>query len=348
MNLASAAPAPNRPKIPARVALSDPPAIESSGSCYAPLKVLGTGAFGTVYSAKAPDGSIVAIKKVLQDPKYHNRELDILKLLNHKNCITLKGSFKAAGKKPGEVYLNLVMDFSPSTLHQYASEFRRSRQYPPIFYVKLYSFQMFAGLSYLHNLGVTHRDLKPENILINGQTGELKICDFGSAKMLRPSEESVAYIASRYYRAPELLLGATRYTSAIDIWAAGCVIAEVMSAGCPLFDGRTTADQWPAVVKTLGAPAPSDLTAYPKNAIARAVGVQTRTLDAALPDHTPKDLRELLAAILVYDPAKRPTAAQLMQHRCFDDLFRPEQTMPNGSVIPPLDRGIGNAQSVKQ
>jgi glycogen synthase kinase 3 beta len=335
-----------RPKIPARGAQSDRPALELSAA-YAPLRVLGTGAFGTVYCAKAPDGSLVAIKKVLQDPKYHNRELDVLKLLHHKNCIALKGSFKTAGKKPGEVFLNLVMDFSPSTLHQYATGFRRSRQYPPIFFVKLYSFQLLAGLSYLHDLGVTHRDLKPENILINGETGDLKICDFGSAKMLKPNEESVAYIASRYYRAPELLLGATRYTDAIDIWAAGCVIAELISAGCPLFEGRTTGDQWPAVVKTLGPPQQSDLGAYPRAAIVRAVGVQTRTLDAALPEHTPKDLRELLAAIFVYDPAKRPTAAQLLQHRCFDDLFRPEQTMPNGALIPALDRGIGRVKSRK-
>jgi glycogen synthase kinase 3 beta len=330
----------------ARSPESAPLAPESLAS-YSDVELLGAGAFGTVHSAKAPDGSLVAIKKVLQDPKYHTREPDIMKLLHHKNCIGLRGSFKTPGTKPGEVYLNLVMDFFPSTLHQYATAFRRSRQFPPLYFVKLYSFQLFAGLSYLHDLGIAHRDIKPDNILINGETGELKICDFGSAKRLRPNEDSVSYFASRHYRAPELILGATRYTNAVDIWAAGCVIAEMVNAGCALFGGRTKTDQWPVIVKTLGPPLESDLTAYPKDAIGRAVGVQTRTLDAALPEHTPRDLRDLLAEIFVYDPAKRPTAAQLMQHRYFDELFRPEQTLPNGCPIPALDR-IGKVRHHKQ
>jgi glycogen synthase kinase 3 beta len=194
---------------------------------YSPIKILGKGAFGTVYSARSPDGTTVAIKKVVQDPNYKNRELDILKLLCHKNCINFKGSFKTAGKVPGEVTLNLVMEYLPFTLQSYSHSFRKLRQCPPQFYIKLFSFQLLAGLAYLHSLGVTHRDLKPENVLVNAETGELKICDFGSAKLLRPNEESIAYIASRYYRAPELLLGSTHYTNALDIWATGRVIQEM-------------------------------------------------------------------------------------------------------------------------
>jgi glycogen synthase kinase 3 beta len=208
-----------------------------------------------------------------------------------------------------------------------------------MFYVKLFSFQLFSGLAYLHGLGVTHRDLKPENVLVNAETGELKICDFGSAKMLLPHEESIAYIASRYYRAPELLLGSTHYTNAIDIWAAGCVIAELLS-GPPVFAGRTTSEQLPAIVKIIGQPSRADIAAFPRNASVRAVASEPRTLVGVLPDETPADVLDLLATIFVYDPARRPTARELLQHKYFDALFGGNQRLPNGNRMPYLDRGM--------
>lgn len=100
---------------------------------------------------------------------------------------------------------------------------------------------MFRSLAYLLGVGICHRDIKPQNILVCPNTHALKICDFGSAKKLIKGEANVAYICSRYYRAPELIFGATQYTNSIDVWSIGCVIAE-MILGEPLFPGESAVD----------------------------------------------------------------------------------------------------------
>jgi len=112
---------------------------------------------------------------------------------------------------------------------------------------------MLRGISYLHSVGVCHRDIKPQNVLIDSNAHVTKICDFGSAKKLIPGEASVAYICSRYYRAPELIFGATEYSNAIDVWSIGCVIAE-MVIGRPLFPGDSSINQLIEIIKVLGSP----------------------------------------------------------------------------------------------
>jgi len=87
---------------------------------------------------------------------------------------------------------------------------------------------MLRGIAYLHALNISHRDIKPENILININSQNLMICDLGSAKKLEKGETSIAYICSRFYRAPELIIGATQYNTQIDVWSIGCVIAEMV------------------------------------------------------------------------------------------------------------------------
>jgi serine/threonine protein kinase len=120
----------------------------------------------------------------------------------------------------------------------------------PMILVKLYGFQMCRAISYIHALGVCHRDIKPQNLLVDPETHVLKLCDFGSAKMLSPGESNIAYICSRYYRAPELIFGATEYTSTIDIWSVGCVLAELI-IGRPLFAGESGVDQLVEIIKVL-------------------------------------------------------------------------------------------------
>merc|ERR1712151_308284 len=118
-----------------------------------------------------------------------------------------------------------MLEFVPETLYQVARYYSKSKQQFPIFLAKLYMYQIFRSLAYIHALGICHRDIKPQNLLLNSSTGVLKLCDFGSAKRLVSGEPNVSYICSRYYRAPELIFGATNYTCEIDVWSAGCVLA---------------------------------------------------------------------------------------------------------------------------
>lgn len=114
-------------------------------------------------------------------------------------------------------------------------------------------YQLFRSLAYIHSLGICHRDIKPQNLLLDPATGILKLCDFGSAKILVPGEPNVSYICSRYYRAPELIFGSTHYTVSIDVWSTGCVMAELM-LGQPLFPGESGVDQLVEIIKVLGTP----------------------------------------------------------------------------------------------
>jgi glycogen synthase kinase 3 beta len=121
---------------------------------------------------------------------------------------------------------------------------------------KLILYQLFKGLSYLHSLRVCHRDIKPENILLKGS--QAVICDFGSAKILMEGESNISYICARCYRAPELIFGATKYTTLIDMWSAGCVILEMIK-GEPLFIGETSVTHLLEIMKVMGAPTKFDV-----------------------------------------------------------------------------------------
>lgn len=114
-------------------------------------------------------------------------------------------------------------------------------------------YQLFRSLAYIHSLGICHRDIKPQNLLLDPKTGVLKLCDFGSAKHLVRGEPNVSYICSRYYRAPELIFGAIDYTTKIDVWSAGCVVAELL-LGQPIFPGDSGVDQLVEIIKVLGTP----------------------------------------------------------------------------------------------
>ncbi|KAH0788633.1 CMGC family protein kinase [Histomonas meleagridis] len=305
---------------------------------YKPIRIIGQGAFGTVFTARYIDGTIVAIKKVFQDPRYKNRELEILQSLHHDNCVFLKDYFKTTCKKNNKVYLNLVMDYLPSSLHQFNLLYKKERKQPPILYIKLFAFQIFSGLHYIHSLGITHRDLKPQNILVDADTGSLKICDFGSAKRLRANEKSVSYIASRYYRAPELIFDCIFYTSSIDIWAAGCVICEMLLSGTPIFHGNTSIGQLYEIVKVIGPPTADDMQSFQHTKTFQFPTDKKMPLEYVLPKNTPIEILELLKEIFVYNPRKRPTALHCMQHHCFDELFDMQLTMPNGAPFPLLNR----------
>ena len=228
---------------------------------YTANQVIGSGSFGVVYQATVVEtGEQVAIKKVFQDKRYKNRELQILKDINHPNIIRIKNSFYTNGDKPDEVYLNVVMDYIPETLSRTIRNCYKSKTQMNMLIVKMYSYQMMRALAYIHTVGVCHRDIKPQNILVDPSNHTLKMCDFGSAKKLVKGEPNVSYICSRYYRAPELIFGETEYSPAIDVWSTGCVIAELV-LGTPLFPGESAVDQLVEIIKILGTPTKQQIQA---------------------------------------------------------------------------------------
>lgn len=125
----------------------------------------------------------------------------------------------------------------------------------PMILIKLYSFQLLRALAYLHHQGIAHRDIKPQNVLVDPDIHKVALCDFGSAKYLnKPKEKSVSYISTRLYRAPELLLNNEYYSVEIDLWAAGCVIAEMLRGGKPIFRGDSNADLLVHIISIMGTP----------------------------------------------------------------------------------------------
>lgn len=116
------------------------------------------------------------------------------------------------------------MDYVPSDLYKLLKYYRKQKTLMPDVQVKLYAYQMLRSLAYIHNIGVCHRDIKPQNILVDPESHVVKLCDFGSAKKLQKDETNISYICSRYYRAPELIFGATDYNFCIDVWSLGISI----------------------------------------------------------------------------------------------------------------------------
>lgn len=109
----------------------------------------------------------------------------------------------------------MVLEFVPETVYRASRFFNKMKTTMPILEIKIYTYQLFRSLAYIHSQGICHRDIKPQNLLLDPNTGVLKLCDFGSAKILVENEPNVSYICSRYYRAPELIFGATNYTTKI-------------------------------------------------------------------------------------------------------------------------------------
>ena len=167
--------------------------------------MIGNGSFGVVYQAKLCDtGEMVAIKKVLQDKRwvlssqllmtalinnlclsrFKNRELQIMRRLDHCNIVSLLYFFYTSGEKKDEIYLNLVLEYIPETVYKVARQYSKQKQTIPVTFIKLYMYQLFRSLAYIHSSGICHRDIKPQNLLLDPDSGILKLCDFGSAKNL--------------------------------------------------------------------------------------------------------------------------------------------------------------------
>lgn len=311
--------------------------IKANGFSYTTERVVGNGSFGVVYQATVVGtGETVAIKKVLQDRKYKNRELQIMRLLGHPNVVTLLNSFYTNGDNSGDVYLNLVLEYVPETVYRVSRQYSKLRINMPYIYVKLYVYQLCRALAYIHSLGICHRDIKPQNLLIDPESCVLKLCDFGSAKILVRGEPNVSYICSRYYRAPELIFGATNYTTAIDIWSMGCVLAELL-LGQPLFPGDSGVDQLVEIIRVLGTPSREEIMSMNRNYIDYNFPlIKGHAWQQVFRSDPPEEALDLIANLLVYRPSKRMAPMEACAHPFFDELRDPDCKLPNGRALPPL------------
>jgi len=157
---------PNPNKV-VKVAASDGKSGQHRELSYTNCKVIGNGSFGVVFQAKvlnAPKGEEdIAIKKVLQDKRFKNRELQIMRLVSHPNVVDLKAFFYSNGEsKKDEVYLNLVLEYVPDTVYRASRHYVRLKQPMPVLQIKLYMYQVFRSLAYIHSVGICHRDIKPQ------------------------------------------------------------------------------------------------------------------------------------------------------------------------------------------
>lgn len=304
---------------------------------YVTDRAVGQGTFGTVTAARdATTNQQVAIKRVMQDPRFKNRELQIMRMLNHPNVIGLINYYYNNGESRQEdVYLNLVMEFVPDTLHRCCRNYVRQRQTVPMILVKVFMYQLLRSIAYLHlpSINVCHRDIKPHNVLVNGETGVLKLCDFGSAKQLT-NEPNVAYICSRYYRAPELIFGNTFYTPSVDVWSVGCIFAEMM-IGDPIFRGENSMGQLVEIIKVLGTPTREQLEKLNGSGNQRLADIRAKPWDQVFLPHVPPEAHDLCARLLAYVPTERIKPFEALTHPFFDDLHKPETRLPNGHPLPP-------------
>lgn len=295
---------------------------------YEAQREVGRGSFGSVYLAKTVEtGETVAIKKVLQDRRFKNRELQIMRLLAshpHPYIVHLKHHFISKGTKEGDVYLNLVLDYVPETIHSVIKHYNRMHELVPIFSVKLYMYQLARALAHIHGLGICHRDIKPQNLLVNPARHTLKLCDFGSAKALVPREPNVAYICSRYYRAPELIFGASDYTVAIDVWSYGCVLAELL-LGTPIFPGPTAVDQLIEIVRVIGTPSKDEVMVMNPNyqEYKAFPVVRPPSWPAIFKQGTNAEVIDLVSKVLIYYPNKRLKSIEVAAHEFYNELRDP-------------------------
>ena len=234
------------------------------------------------------------------------------------------------------MYLNLVLEYVPETIYRASRHYAKLKQTMPMHYIKLYMYQLLRSLAYIHSVGICHRDIKPQNLLLNPPTGVLKLCDFGSAKILIEGEPNVSYICSRYYRAPELIFGATNYTTNIDVWSSGCVMAELM-LGQPLFPGESGIDQLVEIIKVLGTPTREQIkTMNPNYQDHKFPQIKPHPFVKVFRPRTPPEAIDLISKLLEYTPSARLTAIEAMTHPFFDDLKVPDAKMTTGKDLPPL------------
>ncbi|XP_076073617.1 cyclin-dependent kinase-like 1 isoform X15 [Mytilus galloprovincialis] len=284
---------------------------------YENLGLVGEGSYGMVLKCRHKEtGQLVAIKKFLESEddkmvkKIALREVRMLKQLRHDHLVNLIEVFRRKKR------LYLVFEFVDHTV---LDELEKCPNGLDENTVRRILWQVLKGVEFCHVHNIIHRDVKPENILVS-KSGVVKLCDFGFARTLaQPGESYTDYVATRWYRAPELLVGDTKYGKAVDIWAIGCLLSEMLT-GEPLFPGDSDIDQLYHIVKCFG-----NLTARHKEVFLRNplfVGMRIPEVKETVPlekkfNRISSNALDLMKQSLRLDPDDRPTCTQLLKHEFF-------------------------------
>lgn len=281
---------------------------------------VGRGAYGIVCAAKCENSPGVAIKKItniFSKEILCRRALREIKLLmhlrGHKNITCLYDMDIVNPMTFNEVYL--YEELMECDLHQIIV----SRQPLTDLHYQSFVYQILNGLKYIHSAGVLHRDLKPGNLLVNADC-DVKICDFGLARGFDDTSQAAnamtEYVATRWYRAPEIMLSYYQYTKAIDVWSVGCILAELLG-GKPFFKGETPFDQLNRILRVLGSPSEEALehvgSERAKEYLQSLPYAPPIPFDYFFPHASPEAL-DLLSKMLVFDPAQRITVEEALEH----------------------------------
>ncbi|KAJ1891609.1 mitogen activated protein kinase [Kickxella alabastrina] len=306
-----------------------PPSLDSA---YKIVRDVGQGAYGLVCEAEHIEtGQHVAIKKVSRVGEKEvlaKRSLREIKLMRHfsghENIISLLDIDVTNSPDFNEIYL--IQELMEADLQLII----KSGQPLTDPHFQYFLYQICRGLKYIHSAGVLHRDLKPSNLLVNANCS-LRICDFGLARGLAETPEGnigfmTEYVATRWYRAPEIMLSFLSYTKAIDIWSVGCIFAELLGSK-PLFKGRDYVDQLNQILQILGTPDDATLSRIGSE----RAQMYIRSLpympkvpwERIFPGATPLAL-DLLEKLLDFDPSTRITVEEVLAHPYLKAYHNPD------------------------
>ncbi|KAG6390362.1 hypothetical protein SASPL_148096 [Salvia splendens] len=288
-----------------------------------PIMPIGKGAYGIVCSAlNAETNEHVALKKIANafdnkiDAKRTLREIKLLRHMDHENVVAIRDIIPPPQREAfNDVYI--AYELMDTDLHQII----RSNQGLSEEHCQVrFQFLILRGLKYIHSANVLHRDLKPSNLLLNANC-DLKICDFGLARVTSESDFMTEYVVTRWYRAPELLLNSSDYTTAIDVWSVGCIFMELMDRK-PLFPGRDHVHQLRLLMELIGTPSEAELGLLNENAkrYIRQLPPYNRQSFTEKFHHVNPLAIDLVEKMLTFDPRQRITVEGALAHPYLNSL----------------------------